>query len=369
MTGTSALRRPRRDRRRSRAPTAPGSPTSPSRPASARRRSAASSTAARASPTAPGRRCSPRSTSSATSGRPGCKKRSAGLVGLIVPGAGQPDLPGVRAGDRVRAGPARLHAGALHPDAGRRPRGRLHRRCCSSAASRGSSSSPGCTPTAPPSRRGTSRCASAGCRSCWSTATWTASTRRSSATTTSPRWTSRSATSRPSATGGSGWRSGPRRFTPGGPQDRRLPRGDAPAPRRRRASTRGSSAPCSASRAARRPPSAWSTAGCTAVICGSDLMALGAIRAVRVTGLSVPGDVSVVGYDDSLLIGFTDPPLTTVRQAVAGDGRRGGPRAAGRDQRAAGAAGRVRVPAGARRARLDRLRTRRRRPAPTAELR
>ena len=57
-------------------------------------------------------------------------------------------------------------------------------------------------------------------------------------------------------------------------------------------------------------------AGCTAVICGSDLMALGAIRAVRGRGLEVPRDVSVVGYDDSPLIAFTDPPLTTVRQSV-----------------------------------------------------
>jgi LacI family transcriptional regulator, repressor for deo operon, udp, cdd, tsx, nupC, and nupG len=56
--------------------------------------------------------------------------------------------------------------------------------------------------------------------------------------------------------------------------------------------------------------------GVTAVICGSDLMALGAVRAVRSRGLRVPRDVSVVGYDDSLLIAFTDPPLTTVRQAV-----------------------------------------------------
>jgi len=56
--------------------------------------------------------------------------------------------------------------------------------------------------------------------------------------------------------------------------------------------------------------------GCTAVICGSDLMALGAIRAIREKGLRVPDDVSVVGYDDSVLIAFTDPPLTTVRQAV-----------------------------------------------------
>ncbi|NUS56951.1 MAG: substrate-binding domain-containing protein, partial [Streptomycetaceae bacterium] len=56
--------------------------------------------------------------------------------------------------------------------------------------------------------------------------------------------------------------------------------------------------------------------GATAVVCGSDLMALGVIRAVRQRGLSVPEDVSVVGYDDSPLVAFTDPPLTTVRQAV-----------------------------------------------------
>ena len=61
-------------------------------------------------------------------------------------------------------------------------------------------------------------------------------------------------------------------------------------------------------------------AGCTAVICGSDLMALGAIRAVRERRLTVPRDVSVVGYDDSLLVGFTDPPLTTIRQSVHGMG-------------------------------------------------
>lgn len=56
--------------------------------------------------------------------------------------------------------------------------------------------------------------------------------------------------------------------------------------------------------------------GATALVCGSDLMALGAVRAVRSRGLRVPGDVSVVGYDDSMLVSFTDPPLTTVRQAV-----------------------------------------------------
>jgi len=61
--------------------------------------------------------------------------------------------------------------------------------------------------------------------------------------------------------------------------------------------------------------------GHTAVVCGSDLMALGAVRAARHRGLEVPGDVSVVGYDDSPLIPFTDPPLTTVRQPVQAMGR------------------------------------------------
>jgi alanine racemase len=45
-------------------------------------------------------------------------------------------------------------------------------------------------------------------------------------------------------------------------------------------------------------------------------MALGAIREARATGREVPEDLSVVGYDDSLLMAFTDPPLTTVRQPV-----------------------------------------------------
>ncbi|GII00331.1 LacI family DNA-binding transcriptional regulator [Planobispora takensis] len=56
--------------------------------------------------------------------------------------------------------------------------------------------------------------------------------------------------------------------------------------------------------------------GATALVCGSDLMALGAVRAVRRRGLRVPEDVSVVGADDSPLMPFTDPPLTTVRQPV-----------------------------------------------------
>lgn len=56
--------------------------------------------------------------------------------------------------------------------------------------------------------------------------------------------------------------------------------------------------------------------GCTAIVCGSDVMALGAIDLVRSRGLEVPDDVSVVGFDDSPLIAHTNPPLTTLRQPV-----------------------------------------------------
>jgi DNA-binding LacI/PurR family transcriptional regulator len=59
----------------------------------------------------------------------------------------------------------------------------------------------------------------------------------------------------------------------------------------------------------------------SAIVCASDVMALGAIRAARRQGLEVPRDVSVVGFDDSSLMSFTDPPLTTVRQPIEAMGR------------------------------------------------
>ncbi|WP_405064185.1 LacI family transcriptional regulator [Kribbella sp. NBC_01505] len=62
-------------------------------------------------------------------------------------------------------------------------------------------------------------------------------------------------------------------------------------------------------------------AGVTGIVCASDILALGVIRAVRRAGLDVPGDVSVIGYDDSAMMNCTDPPLTTVRQPIDAMGR------------------------------------------------
>lgn len=62
-------------------------------------------------------------------------------------------------------------------------------------------------------------------------------------------------------------------------------------------------------------------AGATAIVCASDPMALGAVRAARRAGLAVPGDVSIVGFDDSALMSCVEPPLTTVRQPIESMGR------------------------------------------------
>lgn len=61
--------------------------------------------------------------------------------------------------------------------------------------------------------------------------------------------------------------------------------------------------------------------GVTGIVCASDILALGSIRAARRLGLTVPGDVSVVGFDDSAFMNCTDPPLTTVRQPIEAMGR------------------------------------------------
>ena len=61
----------------------------------------------------------------------------------------------------------------------------------------------------------------------------------------------------------------------------------------------------------------------TAVFCFNDIAAIGAIRALRDSGLSIPGDVSVVGFDDIVSAAYYSPSLTTVRQPLFEMGKRG----------------------------------------------
>nr|WP_307806376.1 LacI family DNA-binding transcriptional regulator [Streptomyces sp. FH025] len=60
----------------------------------------------------------------------------------------------------------------------------------------------------------------------------------------------------------------------------------------------------------------------TAVFCANDHMALGLLRALHEAGRSVPGDISVVGFDDIPEAAYFSPPLTTVRQDFGELGRR-----------------------------------------------
>ena len=55
----------------------------------------------------------------------------------------------------------------------------------------------------------------------------------------------------------------------------------------------------------------------TALVAYNDLMAVGAMRAVRAAGLRIPSDVSVVGFDNVDLATYVDPPLTTIAQATS----------------------------------------------------
>jgi DNA-binding LacI/PurR family transcriptional regulator len=52
----------------------------------------------------------------------------------------------------------------------------------------------------------------------------------------------------------------------------------------------------------------------TALFCANDAMAFGALQALRESGLAVPGDVSVLGFDNTAESAFAVPPLTTVAQ-------------------------------------------------------
>jgi LacI family transcriptional regulator, galactose operon repressor len=54
----------------------------------------------------------------------------------------------------------------------------------------------------------------------------------------------------------------------------------------------------------------------TAVVCSNDWTAIGALHAIHEAGLSVPHDISLVGFDDIPLTSYTTPTLTTVRMSA-----------------------------------------------------
>ena len=72
----------------------------------------------------------------------------------------------------------------------------------------------------------------------------------------------------------------------------------------------------------------------TAILCFSDALARGVIRAIQDAGLDVPKDVSVVGFDDNPLAARTRPALTTVRQDADAKGRAAAAALAGAIERA-----------------------------------
>ena len=55
-------------------------------------------------------------------------------------------------------------------------------------------------------------------------------------------------------------------------------------------------------------------AGCTAIVCSDDLLASATLVYCQELGLEVPGDVSILGFDDIPLCCHTNPPLSTIRQ-------------------------------------------------------
>ena len=53
----------------------------------------------------------------------------------------------------------------------------------------------------------------------------------------------------------------------------------------------------------------------TAIMCSNDMTAIGVLRSAYATGLKVPKDLSIIGFDDIRFAQFTTPPLTTVRMS------------------------------------------------------
>ena len=56
------------------------------------------------------------------------------------------------------------------------------------------------------------------------------------------------------------------------------------------------------------------TSNLTALVCYNDMTAIGALQTLKQAGRKIPGDISIVGFDDIEFAAYVDPPLTTVRQ-------------------------------------------------------
>lgn len=52
------------------------------------------------------------------------------------------------------------------------------------------------------------------------------------------------------------------------------------------------------------------------ICCGNDLIAIGAIRALKEKNIDIPEDVKVIGFDDISISSYIDPPLTTIKQPI-----------------------------------------------------
>lgn len=59
----------------------------------------------------------------------------------------------------------------------------------------------------------------------------------------------------------------------------------------------------------------------TAMFCCNDLLAIGAMQVAKELGIRVPEELSIVGFDDTILASVTDPPLTTVSQPIGHMGK------------------------------------------------
>ncbi len=57
--------------------------------------------------------------------------------------------------------------------------------------------------------------------------------------------------------------------------------------------------------------------GCTAILCGNDQMAAGVLSWAKSSGVKIPGDLSVIGYDDSPIASLLSPALTTIQTPIA----------------------------------------------------